>query len=355
MKRFFFYSLCLLLLVSSCQPSEQPEQQNEEHEANALRFRWELMDTPTQASLRGLSTVSTATAWASGQYGTILRTTDGGNHWEQRSVPGIDSADFRDVEAISENVAYVLAAGSPAYIFKTTDGGETWAKQYENTSPDIFLDGMAFWDEQHGIVMGDPMDGYFTILRTEDGGQTWERVPSENLPSPQEGEAGFAASGTNIIARDNRYAWIATGGGASRVLRSSDRGKTWEASPTPMTQGAASQGIFSFTFTDSLRGVAVGGDYQSPEVATQNASYTTDGGRTWQLAENPPRGYRSGVAYLSSVNTYIAVGPGGSDYSSDGIRWHPLDSVGYHSIQSRWGGKAAWVSGSDGRIARVTW
>ena len=80
---------------------------------------WEIQNSNTSASLRGLSVVDNNIAWASGQFGTILRTVDAGQTWEKKTIPGTDSVDFRDIEAFSDQLAYVLSAGSPAYIFKT--------------------------------------------------------------------------------------------------------------------------------------------------------------------------------------------------------------------------------------------
>ena len=32
---------------------------------------------------------------------------------------------------------------------------------------------MDFWDRDHGIVFGDPVNGNFQVLVTSDGGRTW--------------------------------------------------------------------------------------------------------------------------------------------------------------------------------------
>ena len=318
---------------------------------------WELQDSGTNASLRGLSVVNGEVAWASGQFGTILRTTDGGQEWERKTISGIDSADFRDIEAFSDEVAYVLSAGSPAYIFKTEDGGNNWVKQWEDTLPDIFMDGMAFWDEQRGMVMGDPRDNAFVLLKTNQGGEGWRQITQLGRSlSPRSGEGGFAASGTNIVVMGRECVWFATGGTESRIFRSLDSGRRWEVISSPLAQGAPSKGIFSLAFADTLKGVMVGGDYRKPGLTMRNAGYTANGGRTWYPAITPPQGYRSGVAYLPTADTYVTVGTTGSDYSTDlGATWNVLDTIGYHSIQAAPTSSVAWVCGSDGKITRITW
>ncbi|MEK6479856.1 YCF48-related protein [Catalinimonas sp. 4WD22] len=354
MKPFIPY-LLLSLLLWQCQQA-QKQAEKAEAKTTSFSFEWQHLNTPGQASLRGLSVVNEEVAWVSGSEASCMRTIDDGQTWQSFSFEVPDSLQFRDVEALDERTVYLLSAGSPGLIYKTTDGGQNWTLQYENTHPDIFLDGMAFWDEQHGVVMGDPLEGYFNILRTEDGGEDWERVPTENLPQPRQGEAGFAASGTNIIVKGEAFACFASGGGASRVFYSVDGGQNWQFSETPMKQGEPSQGIFSMAFADTLRGVAVGGDYLAPEDTSRIACYTPDGGKSWQLAEQMPSGYRSGVAYFPEDQLFIAVGTNGSDYSTDfGKSWTPLDTTAYHSIQAVPGASAAWLSGSDGKVAKLSW
>ena len=64
------------------------------------------------------------------------------------------------------------SAGEKSRIYQTTDGGKNWAFQFRNRDPKGFLDALAFWDADHGIALGDPVDGRFTILSTNDGGKS---------------------------------------------------------------------------------------------------------------------------------------------------------------------------------------
>src|SRR5687768_16642631 len=191
---------------------------------------WTMQTSGVTARLRGVSAVSERMAWASGANSTVLRTVDGGVTWQKLNVT-TEELDFRDIDAVDAQTAYALSIGNgPASrIYKTTDAGKTWTMQFKADDQKVFLDAMSFWDATNGIVFGDSSDGKHYILTTDNGGQTWTRVPTNNLPPALENEGAFAASGTNIAVFRKTHAWIGTGAGAkARVLRTSDRGKTWQ-------------------------------------------------------------------------------------------------------------------------------
>jgi photosystem II stability/assembly factor-like uncharacterized protein len=318
---------------------------------------WTPQASGVTARLRGVSASSDRVAWASGSGGTVLRTGDGGATWQRSTIPGAEKLDFRDVDAVGDDTAYVLSigAGESSRIFKTTDAGKTWSLQFTNTDPKAFFDAMAFWNADRGIAFSDSVDGRLVILRTENGGRAWMRVAAAGLPPALDNEGAFAASGTNVAVYGRDHAWIGTGAAAvSRVLRSSDGGRTWAAAATPLAAGP-SAGIFSIAFRDERHGIVVGGDYRKEAEAIDNAAMTSDGGVTW----TPVRGlsgFRSVVAYVpGTTSDVVAVGPQGADYSTDGGRtWTALDgAAGLHTFSFARRGRAGWGAGENGRIARL--
>lgn len=353
---------------SGCQSSPSISKLN----LDLSRARWAEQESQTEASLRGLCAVDTDIAWASGSGGTVLRTVDGGATWQRRSIrhPGADELDFRDVQAFDADRALVLSAGLPARIYRTTDGGESWTETYRNDTEGVFFDGFAFWDDARGVAFSDPVGGQLLIITTEDGGKSWHEIDAAVIPMALEGEAGFAASGTGIAiatsGRSRQHLWIGLGGdtgdgGAegARVFHSGDGGSSWDVVESPIAASAAA-GIFSIAFRNAAIGVMVGGDYQSPDDASSNVAFTTDGGRTWHPpdedsdATTRPRGYRSVVCYLPRENAFIAGGPSGTDYSLDGGRtWQPLGDEGFHVIAASPDGAIIWAAGAEGRIARL--
>jgi photosystem II stability/assembly factor-like uncharacterized protein len=318
---------------------------------------WTSLTSGVTTRLRGVSAVNNRVVWASGANGTIVRTVDGGTTWQALKIPGSEKLDFRDIDAVDEKTAYVLSIGpgESSRIYKTADAGATWTEQFVNHDEKAFFDAMAFWDARRGIAVSDSVDGQFVIVTTTDGGKSWTRVPATGLPPALPNEGFFAASGTNVAVLAPNHVWIGTGAASeSRVLRSSNGGRTWTIAKTPLAAGP-SAGIFSIAFSDLTHGIVVGGDYKAEAAAVNNAATTTDGGATW-TPMNGLTGFRSVVAYTARDGTsLVAVGPAGSDYSSDrGKTWAPISGPGFHAFSRAPRGTLGFGVGEKGAIGRLT-
>src|SRR2546423_11070865 len=136
--------------------------------------RWAMQNSAVTARLRGVSAVNEKVAWASGSGSTVLRTSNSGATWQKLSVT-TEPLDFRDIDAIDEQTAFVLSIGNgtASRIYKTTDAGMSWTLQFRNDDRQAFLDAMTFWDANHGVVIGDSVDLKFDILTTSNGGREW--------------------------------------------------------------------------------------------------------------------------------------------------------------------------------------
>jgi photosystem II stability/assembly factor-like uncharacterized protein len=343
--------------------------------------------TPQQSGttnrLQAISPVNARVVWASGVGGTFALTTDGGASWHSRVVPGAETLQFRDVQGISERVAYLLAAGvgTDSRIYKTEDGGDTWTLQFENQDPNGFYDCFSFWTPRRGITMGDAVNGRFPVLLTHDG-KTWQDI-GDQLPAAQPGEAAFAASGTCIATQGGKRAWIATGAAAkARVLATTNGGKTWAAYDTPIVQGTASSGGTSIAFRDPHHGILGGGELAAPTEFSDNFARSRDGGKTWQLgARTPFPGSIYGLSYAIGRSRHwgrddgdddegsdddghghdndgvlvVATGPSGASWSSDeGQSWTLLPGVTNYWAVAFADHRTGWLVGTAGRILKIS-
>lgn len=329
---------------------------------SVIQSPWQSVKVETKASFRGLHVLSKTDVWVSGTGGTIANTIDGGKTWRVRVVQGAEKLDFRDIHAIDDGTIVAMTSGTPARIYRSTNGGSSWKISYQHTNPAVFLDSISFWDDQNGVAMGDPIDQKLFLLRTRDSGKSWRVF--RKYPQTDPGEAGFAASGTNMTVIGKTKVMVALGGAeenrsaqTSRVMFSEDQGTNWNVGQVPMPRNP-SAGIFSICFANAKDGVAVGGDYKQPEATTGNFAVTHNGGGTWSTPSPhvSPTGFRSCVAVWMKngreVN-FVTVGTNGTDLSTDlGNKWHRISNKGFNSVAFTKDGQHGWAVGADGKIAK---
>ena len=344
------------LCVAGSQPALTPEQSG------------------TRSRLQAVSAVNERIVWASGVGGTWVKTTDGGSTWSKGTVAGAETLEFRDVQGVNERVAYLLSAGkgSASRIYKTVDGGVSWTLQSQNPNPAAFYDCFAFWTANEGLATSDSVDARFPAIRTLDG-VAWQGIEA-HLPPAQPGEASFAASGTCTATEGRRRAWIGTGGAAkARVLRTLDRGETWEAFETPVVQGTETSGVFTIAFRDALHGMLGAGDLAAPNAPANTIARSRDGGRRWELTKRPPvPGAIYGLSYALSQRlrneeesddeehseyaerSVVITGPSGAAWTPDeGDTWFRLPAISNFWAVAFADAQTGWLVGTEGRILKV--
>ena len=316
-----------------------------------FQIYFEARKNASKSHIRGLFLANDKVGWASGAGGTFLRMTDGEN-WSLDTIAGYTHLDFRDVHAFDENTALLMAAGEEGRILRTQDGGVSWVEVYTRLDSGIFLDGMDFHNNV-GYCYGDPIDGKFVVIWSDDFGKTWNAIPKHTLPNSLPKEGGFAASGTGILTLEERT-FLATGGDSTaRIMRTSFRKGTSEMFNTPL-RSAEGCGIFSITSINETL-VAVGGCYLDSASSEANCAISKDLGKTWTLiTENQPRGYRSCVAKGNAHNLLVACGRTGIEYSIDqGFNWIPLSDEGYYTCALA--DSTGWLMGKRGKMAKLSW
>lgn len=135
---------------------------------------WQLVDS-FEYELRDIHFVNDQTGLMAG-FGTVFKTTDGGETWEFTTAEGDI---FVSLDFPTASTGYV--AGRAGTILKTTDAGATWEILRNGnslTKPRHRYSRLRFWDSELGYVVGD--EG--RMLMTENGGQSWQPIslPFEN-------------------------------------------------------------------------------------------------------------------------------------------------------------------------------
>jgi photosystem II stability/assembly factor-like uncharacterized protein len=198
--------------------------------------------------------------WIGGEKG-VLRSMDGGRSWRRWSPPVKE-----DVGPYFVTPQVGWLAGRNGTLLKTSDGGKSWARQRSGTNE--VLDDMACLSLTSCIVVGRNN----TILSTSDGGRTWTRRDSTlKVRNIDVLHVRVAYDGT---------AWaVSLGYKYGHVLRSDDRGRTWQVAGRRID--GFPNAVFFF---NAKRGVLLdGGIY-----------LTEDSGNTWRMVWN-------GGALLQSV------------------------------------------------------
>jgi photosystem II stability/assembly factor-like uncharacterized protein len=282
---------------------------------------WQLQSPlPTWQVLHGVDLVSPSEAWAVGEAGVILHTTDGGVTWvAQNSATNqqLNAVRFLDPQhgwAVGGVLLYTTdggqtwvagtrtgnrgtmysvdfvdtsngrAVGTQGGVLRTTDGGHTWLTEATPTSQNLI--GVDFVDINSGWAVG----GNGTILHTANGGAAW---------SPQKSNSTAFLQSVSFVNGDE--GWVA--GDNTGILHTTDGGNTWVSQSVPKNFG-----LNSVFFLDSLHGWAAG-----EEGILLNS---TDGGQTW-ANQLPGRSVPEGLhLILNSVRFTdtlhgVSVGDGG--------------------------------------------
>jgi photosystem II stability/assembly factor-like uncharacterized protein len=352
-----------------------------------VQAQWDIEDSHTTASLRGIHNVGGGVAWASGTHGTVLRTEDGGYLWQTCTIPpGAEKLDFRGIQAFDENTAIVMSSGpgDQSRLYKTTDGCQTWKLLFTNPDKEGFWDGLVA-NKAGGIVIGDPADGRFAIFSSlNNGHQNWfrfehpERAPTIKIPAPHSNKEALFAASNSILSGDGWSSILFVTGGADGSYLYGTKWHSWPADynfatfateTIPLAKGA-SAGAFSFATSTGCNTnkkgdcsfVVVGGDYQKPDQYEGTAAYASikmagDTPDQLKKSQTPPHGYRSSVAYDPIQKLWITVGPNGTDISrDDGKNWQPLKPSGYDPADAdkNWNALSLpFVVGPSGRIGRL--
>lgn len=254
----------------------------------------------------------------------FTKTSDGGSQWTPGLIDlGDPSLNIQNIVGADVNTAWVMAsreADGTGGVFKTSDGGDFWDFQVGATAADSWNNWVHFFDANNGVYMSDPVDGYYELYTTADGGTNWTRVPSANIPAPLTSEYGYTGGYTYV--GDTVFFYTNRG----RILKSTDKGLTWTvALPSGFVVdfgAAANNGLMAFS--SPTKGL-VFRKTMSGATTTALALYRTTDGINWSPVTYSGISTASNItaiAYIPNTDILIAT----SSATTSAGSWKSLDN-----------------------------
>ena len=240
---------------------------------------WESVPLGADAEFNDVWFADTLNGWIVGgshqiEGGLVGRTRDGGRTWSFTrglAPPDRATASFRFTAVRFHDASRGVAVGSGGRIFLTEDGGDHWRLVRPGRSMTDHLGDLDFVDRWTGWAVG--LGG---VLRTTDGGETWEAVMRSSY------EHDDRPSGNAIQFIDSWRGWLVGPGG--RVMRTTDAGETWARVPTPLAKNERPN-LYDVCFVDREHGWVVGEDGV--------ILHTSNGGVDWVRQQTGVEGAKS--------------------------------------------------------------
>jgi len=256
---------------------------------------WERQNTRTDLTLSSVFFVDPKHGWAVGEEGIIIHTKDGGKTWEKQKSP----VRFFHMKVYFANTSQGWIATEQTHIIYTEDGGKTWSIQFKDQ--DFILKSISFCDPLHGWAVGE----YGYIYYTRNGGKTWKKQAGEYGLSVKTGEIVGGNFLFDVIAIDPRTAWAV--GIDGYVIKTDNGGKRWIEVKT----GAPKTQLFCVG-SDRRKTILIGG--------FGIFLYSGDNGQTWKTPQfNPPSTYNWFYGITTRGHSgFVAVGGSGIIYISKG-------------------------------------
>jgi len=251
----------------------------------------------------------------------VIKTVDGGLTWESFDIEEAEGRLSFDIKAFDSSTAFITTQdhgnGGGGGVFKTEDGGDTWVEKFNNIAGGVWI---RFFNEQEAVIINRQ-----SIATTQDGGESWQMIPSSNIPSFQEDEFTLLFSGNNSCQVIGNHIWFGTNKG--RVYRSTDKGHTWDAFNTSLGNNAL---ISSVAFRDTLNGIALGANSSFTSFCE-----TTDGGESWNNITSSPGIFIANIEHVPTTDsvligtspTLVPANNRVSVYSTDfGKNWETINT-----------------------------
>jgi len=223
---------------------------------------------PHGNGLNDCSAVDSLNCWACGNFGTIMRTSDGGKNWEVlRTSPEDPRDSYSKIIFLDLERGFVIK--NKGFLYKTTNGGKTWDLVELETDSHSSYD-IKFIENKYGWLS----TGAGEVLFTENGGENW------NLVGKIENK-----SISSLFFFDRYNGWAVIFSEEGEMYKTTDGGVTWKlhsfnADPQILY-------IRYITFANKNTGFIECAYFSGDSYYGGSLYYTTDGGNNWQYLTEP--------------------------------------------------------------------
>lgn len=297
-------------------------------------INWIEQESGVTIKLSSVSFADENNGWIVGESGTILHTTNGGAIW----VTQISGTYINLQSILFVNLNIGWAVGDSGTVLHSTDSGQNWFPQISGTT--INLSDVDFVDETTGWVVG---EDYPFVFKTTDGGTQWlsQPVPSTGwvrdvcFVDPDNGW---------VIGADTEW-W-----NSPKIWRTTNGGMTWINQAPSGFSWVFLEGLY---FTDLNNGWIVGREQEIPLILK-----TTDGGIHWTIQYLGSFLQNLSAVHFRNNNDGIAVGSSGKilNTSNGGTDWFspPGGCTNHLNAVCFVGNNLGWAVGDEGLIMHTS-
>jgi hypothetical protein len=271
--------------------------------------------------------------WIGGDSGTILYTYHG-DTWLYRNNNVVGNYNVNAICSIgfppSGRAVCAVNSSSTTYIYLSTNQGLNWTMCYQQAGGRIRSFG--FTDNNTGYAIGDPVAGRWTILKTSNGGVSFD---STGLYLQQNGSEISNYNSMYVASNPNLF-FFGTNNG--RLYLSTNFGINWNPIILPF------QSIYAITLGLNEYGYTHG--FSKGYAAGNGAVYSSDSGRTWNTVTLPGTGdihafnYGGNTCYAKGSEIYASTNssqqfflqytsPNGGNYTGISFSYSQFEYNGY--------------------------
>jgi photosystem II stability/assembly factor-like uncharacterized protein len=256
-------------------------------------WKWQF-PKPQGNTLRDIYLFNKSSAIAVGDFGTVIKTTDGGNSWDVQHHAGGTAIQLNSVYFIDELNGWTAGgtySSNNNVLLKTGDGGNTWHEV--NTDTTLPYNSVWFVDTDTGFVFGEGG----IILRTTNGGSSWDTRSIDDyiglyLDVFRLNAVTFIDKQTGFLVGDGYY--------GNEIYKTTDCGRTWQWNEQ-IIMPKIIKGFNDISFIDKNHGFIVGADGVFIRTTDQGNSWqrdTIDGNGLSVFFTDTLSGWASGNGYI---------------------------------------------------------